>query len=126
MGSQGMEFVNALVQKFKLEDQKQVALVSRGFIVAVSQSFRTNPPRIVCNDNGVHVKNRVRICTDVFEKLRGDHGWSVRRIIDNLPKALQSELDGKPFEPVRDRMWAGKKGQAEMVPDGFLENDERE
>lgn len=52
------------------------------------------------------VRRRFNIIADWFKVLRGDMGWSMKRTIDELPKALRAQLDGGTYVPNTRALWA--------------------
>lgn len=45
------------------------------------------------------VKRRVQMCIETVRVLRGDLKWGIDRIVDRLPSALRTQLDGKHWNP---------------------------
>jgi hypothetical protein len=45
------------------------------------------------------VKHRADICVRWYERLRGDLGWPIDRVLSSLKSALTSELDGIEYVP---------------------------
>ena len=55
-------------------------------------------------------KRRFNIVADWFGTLRGDLGWSLQRVLAELPRALRQTLDGDPYVPdTRHGLWAPPK-----------------
>lgn len=84
-------------------DPKLRLQVLLGIERAIEDSFREDARR---DERRVKVprtereeKRRISICLDLFERLRGDCGWSVDRIVDVMSTALRTELDGTVYEP---------------------------
>lgn len=59
--------------------------------------------RSVMTTDEVH--RRFRICAKWINVMRKDLAFSTVRIIDELPKALRHELDGKAYDPKPMRSW---------------------
>lgn len=47
-------------------------------------------------------KRRTEICARWLLELRKDLGWSLPRILDELPRALRCDLDGIVYTPSRE------------------------
>lgn len=57
------------------------------------------------------IERRFEICIRWFVELRRELHWSIPRILDALPTALRSALDGIPFDPDEERAaWHGESG----------------
>jgi hypothetical protein len=51
------------------------------------------------------IVRRIDICESIFEKLRGDLGWGIARILDRMPDYLKAELDGVAWTPDERACW---------------------
>jgi hypothetical protein len=80
-------------------DGQARARVTVRFMQVIEGSFREDRSRFT----GSEVKRRFQICERWFRELRAEHGWSVPRILDNLPRILRAQLDGAPFDPTTER-----------------------
>lgn len=99
-----------------LIEHDQVATVVVGIEKAVVRSFEKDkqPGRIIlvtgaadAKPTAAEAKRRGQICVKMFRELRGDLKWTVERILDEMPRFLQMELDGVSWEPVAKRStWA--------------------
>jgi hypothetical protein len=91
----------------ELVEDKWIGKVTIGILDAIAASFQTdNVIRPVQTRD--EISRRFKICIKWFNVLRRDLHWSVPRILDGLPEALRSELDGTPFQPTEDRQgWVG-------------------
>lgn len=94
----------------KLVTEKWIGKVTIGITNTIGESFDTDRVlRPVKTRN--EVERRFRICIRWFVILRRDLGWSVPRILDDLPKALRHELDGTPYSPDEKHVsWTGEGG----------------
>lgn len=82
--------------------QDMVGKVTLGIQTTIELSFAQDFSRITSDE----VKRRFKMCEKIFRELRGDLGWSVQRILDNLPRYLRCELDGVNWEPEKRSSWA--------------------
>jgi hypothetical protein len=59
------------------------------------------------------IKHRLTICAEWVLVLRRDCGWSLPRIVDELPKALRCRLDGIDYTPTREhaRSWSSENAR---------------
>lgn len=77
-------------------------LILRSFAEEVARTRLT----IVRPRTAAEVKRRFNILADWFKVLRGDIGWSLQRVLDELPMALRKTLDGEQYVPdVRRSAW---------------------
>lgn len=94
----------------KLVTEKWVGRVTIGITNTIGESFDTDRVLRPVKTRD-EIEWRFRICIKWFVTLRRDLGWSVPRILDDLPKALRHELDGTPYSPDEKHVsWAGKGG----------------
>ncbi len=99
-----------------LIEHDQVQTVVLGIERAVIRSFakQKEPGRIIlvsgsadAKPTAAEAKRRSQICVKMFRELRGDLSWTVERILDEMPRFLQMELDGVSWEPQAKRAtWA--------------------
>jgi hypothetical protein len=86
-------------------------------IEAIDQSFE-NDQVIRPVRTQSEIERRFEICIRWFVELRRELHWSIPRILDALPMALRSALDGIPFNPDEERAaWHGAIGP-ELEVDG--------
>lgn len=71
---------------------------------AVEESFATDRPKMR-HMTHAEVKRRFDIALRIFKTLRGDKGWSLERIGDNLPAYVRNELDGVAWQPDTRSLW---------------------
>lgn len=97
----------------KMVTQKWLGKVTQGITDAISVSFATDDIKRPVRTNE-EIRRRFFICINWFCILRKDMHWSVPRILDALPRALRTELDGGKWSPddEREKTWVGK-GDAE-------------
>jgi hypothetical protein len=77
--------------------------VTMRFVQVIEQSFAADGSRVT----GSETRRRFQICERWFRELRAEHGWSLPRILDNLPRILRAQLDGVPFDPTNEKqVWA--------------------
>lgn len=81
-------------------DATQFRRVTARITKTIEGSFIEDRSRIT----GREVRRRFTICERWFRALRSEHGWSVPRILDNLPRILRADLDGAPFDPTAERL----------------------
>ena len=95
-----------------LQDPAKIQRVLRAFVGIVADSFRTDQDRLrsdvvllspAHNPTQREIKERTRMCYDLFMVMRYDLRWSTTRSLDMLPLALRTELDGGKWEPQTDR-----------------------
>lgn len=100
-------------------DRALLGRLAKRFAAVIDASFRSDKSRMT----RAEVKRRFEILEGVARKLRGDLGWSWPRILDELPRALRSRLDGIPWEPSTSTIWAPEdplEGQLIWTPDGSV------
>lgn len=61
----------------------------------IAESFRVDKSRRTTSE----VVRRFRIVESLIRELRHDYGWAFERILDAMPVALRSKLDGIPWAP---------------------------
>lgn len=61
----------------------------------IAESFRADKSRRTTSE----VIRRFRIVESLIRELRHDYGWAFERILDAMPVALRSKLDGIPWAP---------------------------
>jgi hypothetical protein len=89
------------------ESPEAIGRLTKGIEAAIAKSFAEDAKRgeRVVMTRG-EVKRRTEFCVEVARALRSDLGWSVVRIVDELPRALRAKLDGTPWDPKTLRtMW---------------------
>lgn len=97
LGNMG-EFVGSSGEFRKLATSKWLGKTTVAIQAAIEQSFRTDVVlRPVMTQ--AEIKARFEICRRVFVILRRDCGWSIPRILDELPSALRIHLDGGSWNP---------------------------
>lgn len=82
----------------KMVTDNWVGRVMIGFEAALKHSFATDEliRPVITRDE---MERRFHICARWFVILRRDCGWSVPKILDELPLILRNELDGIRYEP---------------------------
>jgi hypothetical protein len=85
----------------------QVGRVMAGIECAISRSFEDDGARIT----GDEIQRRFTICERLIERLRGDLGWGLHRVLDHIPHYLRCELDGQPWEPNKRTIWVPEDGR---------------
>ena len=96
----------------------QAGLVTRRFEEMILASFSPDiaahgvdgkpRPRMTAAE----IKRRFNILADWFGVMKGDLGWSLQRVMDNLPIALQKTLNGDSYTPdVRHAAWSAAQGE---------------
>lgn len=84
------------------ESPTAVGKLTKGIMSAVARSFREDKSRVTQDE----INRRGRICVGAAREMRHDLKLSVDRIVDELPKALRSKLDGIPWDPTKLRaLW---------------------
>ena len=91
----------------KLVNEQQIGRVADGFYRAIALSFGAGDWKRATRSE---VKRRFDICDRIFSQLRGDLGWGIERILDNLPEYLRCELDGISWTPDRRTVWLPSDG----------------
>lgn len=95
-----------------LQDPAKIQRVLQAFVQIVAGSFKTDQDRLssdtivlspAYNPTQREIKERTRMCYDLFMAMRYDLHWSTTRSLDMLPTALRTELDGGKWEPQTDR-----------------------
>jgi len=102
-----------------LLNEGQAAEVSIRFEQIIMESFATDAGReaIAKGAQGravvttAEVKRRFNILADWFKVFRGDMGWSLKRCLDELPRALRAKLDGEIYVPDKRASWAPQPEQ---------------
>jgi hypothetical protein len=92
-----------------LVEPHQIRRALLGLATVVEASFDQDGSRITQDE----VKRRLYLAADLFCELRRDVKWSVERILNELPNALRSKLDGTPWSPNAHALW--KPGDAPPV-----------
>jgi len=101
-----------------------VGRVMIGFEEALKHSFATDEliRPVITRDE---MERRFHICARWFVTLRRDCGWSVPRILDELPMILRNELDGIRYEPTGEgdrQSWVkDAPGEALEIDSGDLD-----
>lgn len=94
----------------RLVTEEWIGRVTVGITESIERSFRNDEILRPVRTRD-EIERRFRICIKWFVTLRRDLGWTVPRILDDLPKALRHELDGTPYSPDESRnAWLGKGG----------------
>lgn len=79
----------------------QFARILLTFEAAIAQSFAADKAKMTRSE----VRRRYLICEKWLRSLRHE-GWSVTRILDIVPRALRTELEGGVFDPgEKSRLW---------------------
>jgi hypothetical protein len=90
----------------KMRDAEEISRVQFAkillmFEAAIAQSFAADGARMTRSE----VRRRYLICERWLRALRNE-GWSVTRILDIVPRALRTELEGEAFDPgEKSRLW---------------------
>lgn len=104
----------------KLATTKWLGRVTRGIEIAIAKSFRTDTVLRPVQTRA-EVERRFNMCAEIFFVLRKDLGWSIPRIVDEMPSALRKKLDGAPWAPdstdTPRKAWAGDAPACEGVID---------
>lgn len=97
------------ILKLFADQPGRIRLIRDGVSEAVAGSFVADGSRITTSE----VSRRRDICTKAFVMLFKECGWASIRCIDELPKALRSELDGVPYTPTRSgkNSWGADNGR---------------
>lgn len=69
----------------------------------IGQSFVADGSRMT----GDEIKRRFALIEIIIRECREDCGWAFERILDELPVALRSRLDGGTWQPNTRTVWAG-------------------
>jgi hypothetical protein len=77
---------------------QQFARILLTFEGVIGKSFAVDGSRMT----GSEVRRRYLICEKWLRTLRHE-GWSITRILDLMPRALRTELDGGTFDPGEER-----------------------
>jgi hypothetical protein len=93
------------------EDPALMASVQRAFAEALAASFRADAAlyglafarRMMASE--AERKRRGALLAQLYRRMRGDWGWSVRRTIDTLAEALRVECTGQTYERPRGNLW---------------------
>lgn len=84
------------------ESPAAVGKLTKGIMSAITRSFREDKSRQTQDE----IRRRGHLCVGIARELRHDLKWSVDRIVDEMPKALRSKLDGIPWDPSKVRaLW---------------------
>lgn len=94
-----------------VRDEAELHGVFNAIFGIVAQSFRNDAARNGAEhaqrvQTEAEMKRRADICGRWFRVMRGDLHWSKPRILDELPRALQAELDGGTYTPPERSLWA--------------------
>lgn len=65
----------------------------------ITDSFKQDRSRVTQSE----VARRFRMIEKLMRELRSEHGWAFERILDALPFALRSQLDGSVWNPALAR-----------------------
>lgn len=92
-------------------DRNQYMRVVTKFTALLAKSFEEDAERYgrefakrICTES--EKKRRAEILGKWFRVLRGDLEWSIDRTLDNLGKALRTELNGGTYKPpAGQRLW---------------------
>ena len=68
----------------------------------VRDSFRSRPLNEV---REAEIQERIDFCIGLAAELHVGKGWSVERIVDEMPDALRAHLDGTTWEPSKRHCW---------------------
>lgn len=103
-----MDVLTHLYSEFR-DYPEQLAKVVDGTTEVVYGSFLVDGSTQTRNE----VKRRTELCARWVLTLRKDCRWSIERILDELPRALRSELDGIPYSPTREgrQTWSADNGR---------------
>lgn len=106
----------------RLVTEEWIGKVSVGIAEAIKNSFgKDQVLRPVRTRN--EIERRFRICIRWFVTLRRELGWTVPRILDDLPQALRHELDGTPYVPDENRR-AWTSGGGPSLADLEIEDED--
>lgn len=93
------------------DNPEQYESVAKKFMVILASSFETDRRRSGVESVGrikteAEIKRRAELIGKWFRIMRGDSGFTLQRTLDELPRALRAELDGKDYEPPpKNRLW---------------------
>jgi len=88
-------------------DKELLGKVTRRIMRVIEGSFADDKSRPTRSE----VRRRFVILETLLRELRSEHGWGMERILDTLPLALRSRLDGIPWDPSEQRkMWVPQDG----------------
>lgn len=90
-----------------LENDRQRAQVVGAFEAMISSSLETHPMRHLTQ---AEVKRRFDLCAGIFERLRGQLGWGIARVLDRMPEYFRAELDGVAWTPDPRACWMPNDG----------------
>lgn len=95
-----------------------VVMVTTRFEEIIHESFAADAKRNLVNKGKTMVeikitlaelKRRFNILAEWFKILKGDLGWSVQHVVDELPTILRTQLDGGTYVPPPRGMWVPSK-----------------
>lgn len=116
MYSPGMDRSSFKGELARLATTKWLGRVTAGIQAAISTSFAEDKVLrpVYTRDE---IERRFRMCADIFVTLRKDLGWSIPRILDEMPRALRAKLDGIPWNPETDKsaqrkVWAPSQAES--------------
>ncbi len=92
-----------------LQTPASLSAVTIGIQRAVERSLKSHPMRKLTRDE---VKRRFGICVRWFKVLRVEKKLSIERCVDEMPKALRAELDGRPYEAHARSLWLPEDGSS--------------
>lgn len=90
-----------------LKDPMAIREVVHGMSTAVAASYALEGGRRTQAEDG----RRAKLCVDLVRIMRGDCGWTIRRIVDELPEALRARVRGEDWEPPKGVLWTGPNGR---------------
>lgn len=94
------ELLEVMLQHGEI-NREQFRRVCDSFTATIGKSFEVDHSRMTRSE----VKRRFDIMAKTFRELRHE-GWSVTRILDNLPHVLRVKLDGGSWDPsTRHGIW---------------------
>jgi hypothetical protein len=97
--------MSELVQKLETVVREQdLGELVIGIEQAVARSVHKLPQR----DGGVtgdELKRRAQWCVDTALELLREHGWSIERVVDEMPEALVCYLVRGSWDPSKHRSW---------------------
>jgi hypothetical protein len=94
-----------------LDNPEQYEATVRRMMMILAGSFRTDQQRTGKGYRSKAVtehekRRRMTILIKWFRLMRSESGYSLQRTLDELPRALRTELDGRVFEPPpKNRLW---------------------
>lgn len=113
-----MEIVGTRKPFAGLVEDGQAGLVTRRFEEMILASFSPDIAVHVVDGKprprmtAAEIKRRFDILADWFGVMKGDLGWSLQRVMDSLPIALQKTLAGESYTPdVRHAAWSAAQGE---------------